>query len=122
MAADRTAKLLGCYPGGKPSDPETYVAAVAAILADYPPEIVARVTDPVHGIARSQKFLPTVAEISAACEEAMIEARKLWKEGFDRRRAIAEVRAEPTEEQKARVREIVEQTKNSLKADLPDAK
>lgn len=122
MAADRTARLLGCYPGGKPSDPETYVAAVAAILADYPPEIVAKVTDPVHGIARSQKFLPTVAEISAACEDAMIEARKRWKEGFDRRRAIAESRAEPTDEQKARVRQIVEQTKNSLKADLPNAK
>lgn len=71
VAAERTKILLGCYPNGKPSDPQVYTAAVAAVLAQYPAEIVQRVTDPRVGVARRSKFMPSIAEIVAACDDEM---------------------------------------------------
>lgn len=71
VAAERTRILVGCYPNGKPSDPEVYASAVAAVLAQYPPEIVQRVTDPRVGLVRRCRFLPSIAEIVSACDEEM---------------------------------------------------
>jgi hypothetical protein len=70
IAAERARLLFGCYRRGDANDPETYTAAIAAILAEYPPDVVQRVTDPRTGIARKIKFLPTVAELSEECEAA----------------------------------------------------
>jgi hypothetical protein len=70
LAAERARLLFGCYRKADANDPETYTAAIAAILAEYSPEVVQRVTDPRTGIARKIKFLPTVAEMSEECEAA----------------------------------------------------
>lgn len=64
---------------GDANDPETYTAAVAAVLAEYPPEVVRLVTDPRTGIARTLKFLPSVAEVAGACDAA---AKSIWAERF----------------------------------------
>ena len=72
-AAERARLMLGCYPNGRANDPDTYVAAVAAILSEYPQAVVQRVTDPRTGIARKVKFLPSIAELSEACERALLE-------------------------------------------------
>lgn len=45
-----------------------YLAAAAAVLAEYPPEVVEYVCDPRTGLARHLKWLPTIAEISEACQ------------------------------------------------------
>lgn len=71
--------LIGCYPAGKPSDPEVYISAIASALANYPEEIVSRVTDPRTGVQRKNKFLPSVAEIIEACEEEMRPIRAQWR-------------------------------------------
>lgn len=68
FAVTRARLLLGCYPRGQAQDPETYVAAVSAVLADFSSAVVAAVTDPRSGVARAVKFLPAVAEIVDACE------------------------------------------------------
>jgi hypothetical protein len=44
---------------------------VAAILVEYPPEIVDFVCDPRTGLPRRLKWLPTIAEIAEACEHRM---------------------------------------------------
>src|SRR5262245_5000966 len=50
-------------------DPQTYSAAVAAVLGDgYSREVVEYVTDPRTGIPSKQKFLPAVAEVREACD------------------------------------------------------
>jgi hypothetical protein len=67
--------LLGCYRTGDANDPEVYVAAVFAVLSDYPLDIVTAVTDPRTGIASKLKWLPTIAEVKAACE-AIAEPRR----------------------------------------------
>src|SRR5262249_23628308 len=68
FAAERANLLFGCYRKGEANDPETYTLAVAAVLADYEPEVIRRVTDPRTGIPRKLKFMPNPAEIAEACE------------------------------------------------------
>lgn len=77
IAARRAALLLGCYRRGDAEDPETYSAAVALILAEYPMPIVYRVTDPRSGLPGRCQWLPTVAEVRAACEAQMPPKRPL---------------------------------------------
>jgi hypothetical protein len=60
--------LFGCYRAGDANDPETYSAAVAAVLATYPPDVVKRVTDPRTGLPGRSKWLPTVSEVRDECE------------------------------------------------------
>lgn len=83
--------MFRCYPAGQANDPETYTAAISAVLAEYPPEVVHRVTDPRTGVARKVKFLPSVAEVVEACEaevkpiyEAMARQRQQKQAARDR--------------------------------------
>ena len=69
-AAQRARLLFGCYRKGDANDPETYTAAIAAVLAEYEEAVIARVTDPRTGIPRKLKFLPNPAELSDFCDEA----------------------------------------------------
>jgi hypothetical protein len=69
--------LLGCYRTGEASDPQVYVAAVVAVLSDYPLDIVAAVTDPRTGIPAKLKWLPTIAEIKTACEDIAGPRRRM---------------------------------------------
>ena len=62
--------MFGCYRKGDANDPETYVAAIAAILSEYTLDVIQRVTDPRTGYARTHKFMPNPSEISEACDEA----------------------------------------------------
>lgn len=68
-AAMRAKILLGCYRTGEANDPETYVAAIAAILARYPQEVVTAVTHPATGLPSKKNWLPTVKEVVDACDE-----------------------------------------------------
>jgi hypothetical protein len=43
--------------------------AVAATLADYPPDVIEYVTDPRTGLPAKCKWLPSVAEVREACED-----------------------------------------------------
>lgn len=70
-AAERAKLLFGCYRTGDANDPETYVAAITAILARFPEEIITQVTHPDTGLPSNGKgWLPTVKEVKDACNEA----------------------------------------------------
>lgn len=116
-------RLLGCYPNGKPGDPQVYVAAVTAVLARYPNAIVQQITDPVGGLPSQCKFLPTIAELTEALNKAMgplwseyREAERTAKQTAERNR-IAEVR---NPENEAKVRAKIIELKDQL-AKAPDA-
>lgn len=47
-----------------------YVAGVVTVLANYPPEVMARVVHPVTGLPGTTKYLPAIAEVKEACEAA----------------------------------------------------
>ncbi|TAL43812.1 MAG: hypothetical protein EPN91_05505 [Salinibacterium sp.] len=70
-AADRARLLLGCYRTGDANDPDTYVAAISAILSRYPEEIITEVTHPATGLPSRSNWLPTVKEVADACEAAI---------------------------------------------------
>lgn len=90
-AAERARLLLGCYRTGDANDPATYVAAITAILARYPEEIITVVTHPATGLPSKKGWLPTVKEVRDACEHEIEpirehEARlKLIKEQLEMR-------------------------------------
>lgn len=67
----RAKILLGCYRTGDANDPETYVAAITAILARYPEEVMTSVTHPATGLPSKKGWLPTVKEVAEACDEAV---------------------------------------------------
>ena len=68
--------LLGFYRRADCSDPEVFVAGVAAALACYSPEIAAKACDPRSGLPAAIKWLPNVAEVHEFCRrEASRHAR-----------------------------------------------
>jgi hypothetical protein len=67
-AAERARLLLGCYRTGDANDPETYVTAIAAVLAKYPDSVINAVTDPRIGLPRKKTWLPSIKEVYDACE------------------------------------------------------
>ena len=63
---ERAALLFGCYRRGDANDPDTYVAAVAAVLSLYEPDIIREATDPRTGIQTAEKFaafMPNAGEL-----------------------------------------------------------
>lgn len=109
-AVSRARLLAGCYRKAEAADPETYAGAVAAVLAEYPPEIVQRVTDPRSGLPSRLQWLPSVKEVRDACEELdqrdrrLAERKKLERETIeDLKRQDANRSSRPTlEELKAK--------------------
>jgi hypothetical protein len=94
QSLQRARLLLACYRRGEAEDPETYVAAVAALLDGYPEDVRAFVADPRTGIAGKVKFLPTLSEVRDACEAAMEPRRQAERRGaeFERRQKILDER------------------------------
>jgi hypothetical protein len=109
IAVERAKLMFGCYRKGDAADPETYAAAIAAVLANYPLETVLRVTNPVHGLPSRSNWLPTVKEVREACDEIeqrkqrfadnatrdleQLEARRLEDEARKRRPTLPELKA-----------------------------
>lgn len=60
--------IFSCYRKDEVQNPETYLAAVTAVLSEYPIHVVDYVCDPRTGITGNQIWLPSVAEIKTACE------------------------------------------------------
>lgn len=68
-ATERATLMFGCYRRGDANDPDTYVSAIAAVLADYEPDVIQSVTDPRSGLPSKSDWPPTVREVKSACEE-----------------------------------------------------
>lgn len=66
---DRVCLLIACYPTGKPGDVDAYATALAAVFGEYTEEVIMAATDPVRGIARECRFMPSVADVIAFCED-----------------------------------------------------
>lgn len=74
--------MFSCYRRDEAHDPDTYCAAVSAVLADgYSQEVVDYITDPRTGLPSTLKFLPSVAEVREGCDEraAHIERLARWE-------------------------------------------
>lgn len=106
-ASERARLLLGQYRKGDANDPEIYVATVAAILSEYPPETMRYVTDPRTGIAanplsdpetgRVWTGMPDPANVKRACEMHVAPTRRLEQRE-------AQIRAQFAERQQLAIR------------------
>lgn len=56
-AAAATKRILGFYPDIPASDPKSFAAGLAALLATYPQAVVARAVDPRGGIPVTVEYL-----------------------------------------------------------------
>ena len=52
-------------------DPDVFTTAIAAVLSEYPEDVVRQVTDPRRGIPARSKWFPSIAELKAACDDVM---------------------------------------------------
>lgn len=68
VAAERATIMLGCYRRGDVADSEIFTRGVISILCEYPERVVRLITDPARGLPGRVQWLPTLAEIRAACE------------------------------------------------------
>lgn len=86
MAYHHAMLLAGCYRKDDAADPEIYGDAIAAVLSQYPAEVVKRVTDPRTGLPSRLKWLPSVPEVQSACEEIYGPIRRAheWEQGAKR--------------------------------------
>lgn len=68
LPLERATMLLGCYRRDEANNPEVYIAAVAAVLSEFQPDVIEYVTDPRTGLPRTSKWPPNPAEVAEACE------------------------------------------------------
>ncbi len=79
-SSQRARLMLGCYRKGDANDPDTYVAAIAAVLAMYEPEIIREATDPRTGIQSTEKFtafMPNAGEVRTFCADLAARNERL---------------------------------------------
>jgi hypothetical protein len=70
-ATERAKILFGSYRRGDANDPDAYVAAVAAVLSIYDPDLMREVTDPRTGIQTTEKYMdymPNSGQIKHYCD------------------------------------------------------
>jgi hypothetical protein len=72
----RAKFLLGAFRRDDANDPEIYVDTIAAILSDYPQDVIAAITDPRAGIQTRQHWPPSPYEVKQACEAEMRPRRE----------------------------------------------
>lgn len=84
--------LLGCYRTGEANDPEIYTRAIVAVLAGYPADVMQAVVDPAGGLPSRLTWLPTVAEVKAACEAEMAPIRRAQQRQLIEHQTIRERR------------------------------
>jgi hypothetical protein len=89
-ALEAAKKLVGQWPHAKPADPETYAAALAAVLTQYPLGLVEECVDPRRGLSRSREFPPTISCLVEWCD-----TRLDWHQKLAAYRPIAERPPEP---------------------------
>ncbi len=75
-ALEHVEKLLRAFPNGGANAGKGYIGALASALAEYPRMVAIRCCDPVHGVSRETRFLPTVADVVAFCERETADMRK----------------------------------------------
>jgi hypothetical protein len=72
MALQRGKIMLDCWRTGSANSTDTYLTAVAAILARYPDCVIYAVTSPTDGLPVKLTWMPSLKEIKDACEMEMV--------------------------------------------------
>jgi hypothetical protein len=90
--------LFGCYRRGDANDPETYVAAITAVLTAYDTDLIREVTDPRTGIQTTEKYMsymPHVGELKVYCEALAVRKERIKRLGDLPKPDFSRARLEP---------------------------
>jgi hypothetical protein len=71
MALQRGKIMLDCWRTGSANSTDTYLTAVAAILARYPDQVIYDVTSPTDGLPVQLTWMPSLKEVKDACDKQM---------------------------------------------------
>lgn len=63
--------MLDCWRTGSANSTDTYLTAVAAILARYPDQVIYDVTSPTDGLPVQLTWMPSLKEVRDACDKQM---------------------------------------------------
>jgi hypothetical protein len=92
LATQRATLMYGCFRRDDAADADIFMDAAIAILADYPDDVIIRVTDPREGLPSQQKWPPQPHEVKTACEAIEGPRRRLREYNERTRKQLAERR------------------------------
>jgi len=124
LAAARATILFGYYPRNEANDPEIFITGATAMLSSYPEIVVERVCDPIRGLPAKSKFLPSIAEIRAACETEMVWFDTVERRSRDRKhtaKVLEPMLPPPAPMDRLRVRQAADELRAELKVANPQA-
>jgi hypothetical protein len=98
-AVDVIGRLVDAFPNGRAQAGRSYIGALASLLVTYPKTIALQCADPVRGVARDIRFLPTVADLVAFCERELAAMRNIV-EREDRAQELAKRQREAADAEK----------------------
>jgi hypothetical protein len=75
-ATDAVGRLISRYPNGGQGAGRGYIGGLSAVLLEYPRSIALRCDDPLRGVPRDVKFLPTPSDLIAWCERETEDLRR----------------------------------------------
>lgn len=75
-AIEAVGLLVRRFPNGGANAGKDYIGGLAAVLAAYPRAVALRCHDPLTGVPRDVKFLPTPSDLIAWCERETEQMRK----------------------------------------------
>lgn len=77
--------MYGCYRKDDASNPEVFLTAASAILAEYSDEVIRYVTDPRTGLPSNLKWPPQASEVREACKSHASYLARIDKFANERR-------------------------------------
>lgn len=104
LALKAAKQLVGSYAHLKPDQPETFLASIASVLAQYPAGVVQECVDPRRGLARKAEFL-SIAKVVEWCDAKLAHFQALAS--YQRRLSEAQPQREFTDEERKAASEFM---------------
>ncbi|MFC0282455.1 hypothetical protein ACFFJB_14755 [Camelimonas abortus] len=82
-------------------DVKLFAAAMVQLMSDYPAYVLADVVSPRSGLPVQCKWMPSMAEVKAACEESAARHAMARREAEQRRQAASDRCARPCDPERA---------------------
>ena len=127
-ALESVGKMLMAYPNARDGLRDGYVGVIARTLLDYPRNVALQCADPVNGVTRKTKFLPTVADVVAWCEHEQEPYRTASNWEYNTRKQFAlrdqierEEKDEPLQKRKEVAQRIIHELAERFKLNAQPA-
>lgn len=97
---------------------DSYLGLIAKVLMEYPRQVAVRCANPIHGVPRETKFLPTVADVVAWCER---ETEPLRRDVAREQRVIEQIAAREEWQNEPKDQRLLDKTRAWLDRSDPVA-